>query len=42
MNTQRQHIDRITWNSPSIKGLFCYELALMQEVRDVFVNYFHR
>lgn len=35
MTLQRVHIARNLWESPSIKGLFCYDAMLINEAKYV-------
>ena len=35
MILQRVHITRNLWESPSIKGLFCYDAMLINEAKHV-------
>lgn len=41
MKLQRIHIARNLWESPSIKGLFCYDVMLINEAKYVSLNKIH-
>ena len=38
MILQRVHITRNLWESPSIKGLFCYDAMLINEAKYVYLE----
>ena len=41
MILQRVHITRNLWESPSIKGLFCYDAILMNEAKYISLDKIH-
>ncbi len=41
MILQRVHITRNLWESPSIKGLFCYDAMLINEAKYISLDKIH-
>lgn len=41
MILQRVHITRNLWQSPSIKGLFCYDTMLINEAKYISLDKIH-